>query len=178
MSEPGLASIVARLDRLEAEGAIRGVIADYMALCDHLSPDTPLDALGALFTRGAIWEGRGSRYAAAFGRHEGRDAIVAMLGGYADPPHFAFNAHYLASEAIIVGAGSATGRWMMLQASTYHSGASDLRSAELEIDFAVEDGLWRIAHFCTTNLFSRRVSDWNDAASIPVPTMSEGGHDA
>ena len=148
-----------------------------MALCDHLGPDTPLDALGGLFTRHAIWEGHGSRYAAAFGRHEGRVAIVAMLGGYADPPHFAFNAHYLASEAIIVEGESATGRWMMLQASTYQSGASDLRSAELAIDFAVEDRLWRIAHFRTTNLFSRRVSDWNDAVSIPVPNLSEGGHD-
>jgi len=174
MSAPDLAPLLARLDRLEAENAIRRVMADYMRLCDRLDADTPMDALGALFCRDALWEGRGSRYASAFGRHEGRAAIVAMLGRYrGPPPHFAFNAHYLASETIVVEGDRAVGRWMMLQASTYAAGTSDLRSAELEIDFALEDGRWRIAHFRTTNLFSRPVDRWDDPAPVPVPPSQD-----
>ncbi|CAN5155630.1 nuclear transport factor 2 family protein [soil metagenome] len=175
MSAPDLQTIIARLERLEAESAIRRVLADYMALCDRLDADTPMDELAALFTRDAVWEGRGSRYASAFGRHEGREAIVAMLGGYRDPPHFAFNAHYLASETIDVQGETAQGRWMMLQASTYATGASDLRSAQLDIGFALEGSRWRIAAFQTTNLFSRPVSRWDDPTPVPVP--ASGGQD-
>jgi hypothetical protein len=52
-------SIEQRLARLEAEGAIRFCIARYMALCDTLGPDTPMEELGALFTRDAVWAGKG-----------------------------------------------------------------------------------------------------------------------
>ena len=148
-----------------------------MALCDRLDAATPMDRLAALFCRDALWEGRGTRYAEALGRHVGREAIVAMLDRYREPPHFLFNAHYLASEAITVDGARANGRWMMLQCSTYRTGASDLRSAALDIDFAVEDGAWRIARFQTTNLFSRPVSRWDDPAPVPVPPV-QGGHDA
>jgi hypothetical protein len=137
-----------------------------------------MDRMAALFCTDASWEGRGARYAAAFGRHDGRAAIIAMLDSYRRPaPHFAFNAHYLTSEAITVDGDSAVGRWMMLQASTYASGASDLRSAELEIGFAVEDGCWRIARFQTSNLFSRPVTRWDDPAVVPVPKALGVEHD-
>jgi hypothetical protein len=145
----------------------------YFRLCDTLGPDTPFDELGRLFTHDAVWEGRG-RYRRAFGRHEGREAIVAMLAAYAVPPHFALNAHYLSSETIDVrGEDAATGSWMMLQVSTYHDGRSDLRSAALTLDFAVQDGAWRIARFVTENIFSRDVGPWNDEAPISVPEASE-----
>jgi hypothetical protein len=177
MNEAAPPAFVARLERLEAESAVRRLLAEYMALCDTLGPDTPMARLGALFCRDAVWEGRGARYAEALGRHVGRAAIVAMLGRYRDPPHFRFNAHYLASEAIAVAGARATGRWMMLQCSTYADGASDLRSAALELEFAIEDDAWRIARFATTNLFSRPVSRWDDPARIPVPPVQGGDHD-
>jgi hypothetical protein len=69
---------------------------------------------------------------------------------------------------------SAHGRWMMLQASTYANGASDLRSARLEVDFALEDGRWRIARFCTEALFARPVDAWDTASVVPVPPAQEG----
>jgi hypothetical protein len=62
---------------------------------------------------------------------------------------------------------------MMLQVSTYHDGRSDLRSAALTLDFAVQDGAWRIARFVTENIFSRDVGPWNDEAPISVPEASE-----
>lgn len=169
-----LAALRTELAALRAERAVRAVVMRYFRLCDTLGPETPLDALGACFTRDALWEGRG-RYRAAFGRHEGREAIVAMLASYAAPrAHFAMNAHFLSSEAIELdkiepGRDGAVGRWMMLQTSTYHDGRSDLRSAALTIHCAVEDGCWRIAHFITENIFSRDVDHWSDAAAISTP---------
>jgi hypothetical protein len=165
-----------RLALLEAEGAVRRTVATYFRICDTLGPRTPLDELGALFAHDAVWEG-GGRYKAAFGRHEGREAIVAMLASYAIPPHFALNAHYLSSEAIAVhDERTATGRWMMLQASTYRDGRSDFRSAALTIDLRHENGAWRIARFLTDNIFSRDIGPWNDEAEISVPqTQSEEG---
>lgn len=161
--------ILGRLARLEAADAVRRVAMRYFRLCDTLGSQTPFDELGALFTRDAVWEGRG-RYRKAFGRHEGRDAVVAMLSAYADPPHFVLNGHFLSSEDIAVaGEAAATGSWMMLQVSTYRDGRSDLRSAALTLDFIVEEGAWRITRFVTENIFSRDVGPWNDEAPISVP---------
>lgn len=171
-----LADLARRLTLLEAENDVRRLVATYFRLCDTLGPDTPMDELGALFTRGAIWEGRG-RYRKAFGRHDGREAIVAMLASYAQPPHFTLNGHYLSSEAIEVQSeGRATGRWMMLQVSTYRDGRSDFRSAALTIDCVHEEGAWRISRFVTENIFSRDVDPWNDEADISIPpsTAEEG----
>lgn len=163
-------AIMARLAALEAEASIRRVMTRYMELCDHLDEQTPMDELGDLFTHDAVWAGKGARYAEAFGGHEGRAAIVAMLDGYRRPkPHFALNAHFLCSESIAVNGVQAQGSWMMLQTSTYASGASDLRSARLEVEFRFEDGMWRIARFTTENIFSRPVSSWISHAEIPVP---------
>lgn len=164
------AEILARLDALEAESAVRRVMADYMRYCDQLDAGTPMDELGALFTRNAVWEGKGARYGAAFGRHEGRTSIVAMLDGYRAPkPHFALNAHFLTSESILVDGETAKGSWMMLQTSTYTAGASDLRAAQLDVAFAREDGRWRIAHFQTAALFRRPIDHWDSTAPVPVP---------
>lgn len=170
-----MATVEERLARFEAESAIRTVMARYMELCDELNCDTPMDELGALFTRDAVWTGVGARYSGAFGGHEGRDAIVAMLGKYRGPPaHFAMNAHFLCSETIKVDGSAAQGQWMMLQTSTYADGRSDLRSARLRVGFALEDGAWRISRFETENLFSRPVDRWDDPAPVPVPDEPTG----
>lgn len=165
-----IAALRSELARLRAEHDVRAVVMRYFRLCDTLGPDTPMAELGNCFTRDALWEGRG-RYKQAFGRHQGREAIVAMLGSYAVPvAHFAMNAHFLSSEAIVIeGPDAAVGQWSMLQTSTYRDGRSDLRSAALTIHCTVEDGFWRIAHFITENLFARDVDHWSDTAPISVP---------
>lgn len=173
-----LALLARRVALLEAEGSVRRVAMRYFRLCDTLGPETPLDELGGLFAKGAVWEGRG-RYHKAFGRHDGRDAIVAMLASYANPPHFALNAHYLSSEVIeLTDEDTATASWMMLQVSTYRDGRSDLRSAALTLAFTVEEGVWRIARFVTENIFSRDVGPWNDEVPISVPESSKSSHAA
>jgi hypothetical protein len=167
--------ILARLEVLEAESAIRRLVARYFAICDDLGPQTPFEELGDLFTPDALWEGRG-RYAKAFGCYEGREAIVAMIRSYCLPqPHFVMTGHFYGAEDIEVGGQAAKGRWMMLQTSDYRDGTSDFRAAKLTIRFACGAGRWRIAHFLTENIFSRQAERWNDEASIPVP---EGGSGA
>ena len=168
--EPIPAMVLARLDALEAEGAIRRVMAEYLRLCDRLDADTPMDVLGELFTEDAVWAGQGARYGVTYGSHDGRAAIVAMLAKYrGPPPHFALNAHFLASEAMSVDGAGATGSWVMLQTSTFADGASRLSAARLDVDFRAEASRWRIARFLTTNLFSRPVSGWDDPTPVPTP---------
>lgn len=166
-----LRQLEARLDRLESEGAIRACINRYMFLCDTLDARTPLDELAGLFAVDAVWEGIGEKYKGTFGRIEGREAIAAMMAKYmVEPAHFALNVHFLTSETICVHApDAATGSWVMLQTSTFASGASHLNAARLSIDFARQDGVWRMAHFRTENLFSRPVTAWNASAALPVP---------
>ncbi|GAA4217511.1 nuclear transport factor 2 family protein [Sagittula sp. NFXS13] len=169
-----LAPILARLDRLEAESACRRCLSDYMDICDRLDGDTDLGALGALFTTDAVWGGAGDRYAKDFGSHKGRDAIVAWLGAFCTtPPHFAMNAHFLSSEAITHTNTGLTGRWLMLQTPTFHDGQSFLMAARLEIDFAHEDGAWRMDRFSTRNLYARPVGDWNAPIQIPAPAAGK-----
>jgi SnoaL-like domain len=161
-------TLIARLGVLEAESAVRRVLARYFQYCDDLGPHTPLEALGDLFTQEALWEGKG-RYEEAFGRYVGRAAIVDMIGSYCTPPHFAMTAHFTSSESITVDGTNARGAWMMLQCSTYQDSRSDLRSAALTVGFEREGATWRISHFRTTNVFSRHVDHWNDTKIIPVP---------
>ena len=164
-----VAALSARLDALEAHAAIRAVMADYMRLCDRLDATTPMDELGALFTSDAVWEGTGARYGKAFGGHQGREAIVAMLDAYRRPPHFTMNAHFLTSEKIAVNGGAAQGQWMMLQTATYSSGTSDLRSARLTVSFQRQISRWQISRFQTENIFLRPIDHWDGAAALPVP---------
>lgn len=168
-------ALLARLATLEARDAIRQLMARYLELCDHLDGDTPMSELGALFTRDAVWMGKGPRYAAGFGRFCGRDAILGMMSSYCRPtPHFAINAHFLCSEAIRVEGLVAIGRWMMLQTSTYTGGRSDLRAARIEVSFAVEGDRWRIARFETENVFRRPVDRWDDPEPVLVPDKRGG----
>jgi hypothetical protein len=165
-----LAGLRERLERLESESAIRALVSTYFELCDRLDdPESPA-AIGALFTEDAQWGGAGARYGAAFGTHEGRAAIVAMLARYqGPPPHFTFNAHFLGSERITVDGDAARGYWLMLQTSSYATGTSDLRAARLDLTFGRSAAGWRIRRFETTNLFSRPVDRWDDPAPIPLP---------
>lgn len=168
-------ALLKRLEALEAESAIRRLVARYFQICDHLGPDTPLADLGDLFTEDARWEGKG-RYREAFGGYDGREAIVAMIASYCAPvPHFTMTGHFFSAEHVIAECKRGHGEWMMLQCSTYHDGTSDLRSACLKIDFRREGGIWRISRFSSENIFSRRVERWSDAETIPVPISASAG---
>jgi hypothetical protein len=151
-----LTMLTERLVALEAESAVRRTMARYMALCDVPSGALEGETLAALFSAGAIWEGIGPQYANKFGRLTGHAEILAMLTRYLPPaPHFAVNVHFLTSETIDVQGASATGRWIMLQASGYVDAPAELIAARLEVDFApAQSGhAWLITHFRTERLF-------------------------
>lgn len=162
--------IETRLRRFEVEHSVRACMNRYMVLCDGLNSKSPLDELAELFTANAIWEGVGERYSKSFGRKQGRPVLREMFSKYAvEPSHFALNVHFLTSELISFDEGLVMGSWVMLQTSTFTSGASHLNAAKLTVRFEEEGMKWRIAHFQTENLFSRPVAAWNDQAPLPVP---------
>ncbi|MFI8481444.1 nuclear transport factor 2 family protein [Pseudomonas sp. NPDC078700] len=152
-----LQDLTQRLAVLEAEGAIRRLLARYMDLCDVPHAPVQVEQLAALFTEDAVWEGVGAQAAKSFGRQQGRQAVTAFVASYLPPvEHFALNLHLLTSESIAVEQGgvTASGQWIMQQVCTYSQGGSELFSARLNIDFACVDGQWLIAHFRTCRLFN------------------------
>ena len=168
------ASLEARLQRFEDAEAIRACVTRYMTLCDKLDAATPLNQLLDCFTEDALWAGKGVRYGASFGGHQGREAIGAMFRRYmGTPPHFALNVHFLCSEQITPsGDDSAEAQWLMLQTSTFADGVSHLNTARLSLQMArCADGRWRIARFETENLFSRPVSHWQSDSALPLPSV-------
>ena len=172
-----LARLEARLRQHDDACAIRRCVTHYMALCDRLDAHTPLDELLGCFTEDAIWAGKGARYGQGFGSHQGRAAIGAMFRGYmGTPAHFALNVHFLTSEQITPrGDDLAEASWVMLQTSTFASGASHLNAAQLQLTMRRDtDGHWRIARFETENLFSRPVSHWQSDLALPVPASHTG----
>ncbi|NIF29742.1 nuclear transport factor 2 family protein [Pantoea sp. Tr-811] len=165
-----IAELRERLRRFESQQAMRVCINRYMALCDTLDATTPLEELAQLFTRDAVWEGKGAKYASSFGGYRGREAIRAMFATYMKTPaHFALNVHFLTSEVIEVDGHQGQATWVMLQTSTFSDGASHLNAARLTVRFELEEQQWRMAHFQTENLFSRPVTAWNSDAALPVP---------
>lgn len=164
-------SLLSRINRLESEAEIRRLISFYMHLCDDLNTTHVALQIGMLFTPNASWSGIGTLYSEKMGSYQGREAIVAMMKKYVTkPPHFKINVHYLSSEAIsIVNDNEATGRWKMLQVSTFNNGTSHLNGAELVIDFRKNNNEWLINRFTTKNMFSRPVDYWHSDAQLYIP---------
>ena len=67
-----------RVERLESERAIRGLVHRYAELCDaSYEPD----GLAELFTDDATWSSRTRDGSVDFGRYEGKEAIRAFFAG-------------------------------------------------------------------------------------------------
>ncbi|QMM53236.1 nuclear transport factor 2 family protein [Enterobacter sp. RHB15-C17] len=160
-----------RLQQLEDSQAARVCISDYMRLCDQLDSPETVQAIGALFTADACWEGLGEPYASRLGKHQGREAIITLMASYVrQPAHFAMNAHFLCSEALShTPDGELRGRWLMLQTSAFTAGGAHLNAAEICVTFARDANGMAMRHFTTRNLFSRPVDHWHAANALPVP---------
>ena len=166
--------ILRRLDALEAESAVRAVLARYVEICDDLPAHDLARDLGPLFTEDAVWAGKGDRYGDAFGGHRGRKAILAFLEGYRRPAHFRSNVHFLTSESVDVDGDTASGTWVMLQTPTFHDGQSFALAARLHVEFRRENDAWAISRFATTNLLGRSVDGpWSAPTPIPTPAHQD-----
>ena len=166
-----LEQMQAKLQRFEDEHSVRACMNRYMYLCDNLDAGFDLDPLMDLFTEDAVWQGKGKRYGATFGAHEGAEKIRAMFAKYTKPPaHFETNVHFLTSELIDVSGDQAQGSWVLLQTSTFSDGRSQLSSARLTVEFRREGSAWKMSHFQTESLFNRPVkTPWDQPADLPVP---------
>ena len=175
--EATVAALAHRVAVLEAEAEIRRIQARYMFLCDTPIPEFGLsegkariDAIMALYTEDAVWEGVGEYYEGQFGRAEGAAAIRKHFEGFWSPdrkPALLLNCHYLTSEQIHVDGDSADGQWVHMQPWLFDDGTALLRSSRLNNAFRREpDGQWKITRTRTENVFVAPLPD-NFASAFP-----------
>jgi hypothetical protein len=143
-------ALLARLDALESQDAVRRLKAAYMQGLD----DRLRGAVADLFWEDAVWEGLPERTpegaapgGAPGGRIEGRAAIARSFDDAAG--WMSFTAHHLTTEDIRVEGDRAVGRWKLLQACT--AGPADGGTAFWQFgvytdDFERRDGVWKFAH--------------------------------
>ncbi|TWS21563.1 nuclear transport factor 2 family protein [Tsukamurella asaccharolytica] len=173
-----------RVERLESEAEIRRLQARYMFLCDTPCPEfgitddaARIDAILALYTPDAVWEGVGEYYDGQFGRAEGAGAIrrhFERFWGEKSDPTLVLNAHYLTSEQIHVRDDEADGQWIHMQPWLFSDGTGLLRSSRLNNAFRRIDGRWYISRTRTENVFiaplpDRFASDYPSASVLLRP---------
>lgn len=152
---------IAIFHRLCAESDIRRLLSRYMRLCDVPLPDARMSEeqrvqeIAFLFCEDGIWEGVGEYYENQFGRLQGRDRIADHFRQFfsAQEPRLVFNCHYLTTENIEVRATLAEGLWVQFQPWIHEDGTSLLRSSRLRCMFRIVDGVWKISHYRTENVF-------------------------
>lgn len=130
-------AMAATIERLAAMEDIRTLKARYSLHCDR---GYEADALAALFTKDAVWDG-GAR-----GRFEGRAAIRAFFERASGS--FPFAAHLVTNPVIEVDGDRAHGSWRMLMPCIIKENGveiSAIQVAEYEETYLRQDGRWLIA---------------------------------
>jgi hypothetical protein len=125
-----------RLGVLEAERAIRALMAAYIAARDRGGAG---GEIAALFVPEGIWEGTGPS-AAQLGSYRGSAAIAERFSGDLPP-----TLHLLGGERIRVDGDRATGRWSYL-APAVLDGEGAWMAGFYDNDFVCRDGRWLFAH--------------------------------
>jgi hypothetical protein len=133
---PAVDDVGRRLGVLEAERAIRALMAAYLAARDRGSAG---GEIAAMFAPDGIWEGIGG-YAAQLGRHRGVPAIAERFSGDLPP-----TLHLLGGEHIRVDGDRARGRWTYL-APAVLDGEAAWMAGIYDNDFIRQDGRWLFAH--------------------------------
>ncbi|KXF54541.1 hypothetical protein AXA44_41180 [Rhodococcus sp. SC4] len=130
------------------------VLTRYLELCDVPRPPAVTGRLDDLFTPDAVWEGVGPLYTEKFGQTTGAEAIATMLSAHL-PPHgnFLSNVHLLHQGTTTLDGDEVDGRWLMQQLSRFHSGATELVVARLNVTFRIDGSRARISRFRTERVF-------------------------
>jgi ketosteroid isomerase-like protein len=125
-----------RIRALEDIERIKDLKARYAAACDN---NYDADAIAALFTEDAIWDG------GALGKAEGRERIRRFFRRA--PEFFPFAIHNVMNPDIEVEGDRATGRWYLLQPATRADGNRAVWLAAVYNDeYARVGGQWRFKH--------------------------------
>ena len=125
-----------RLRVLEDIEEIRKLKARYAAACDD---NYDADAIAALFTEDAIWDG------GSLGRADGRAAIHKFFSRAAE--FFPFAIHNVMNPIIEVEGDRATAQWYLLQPATMAKGNQAVwLAAVYHDDYVRHDGRWMFKH--------------------------------
>ncbi len=142
-----VAALRQRVDELEAFQAIQNLKSRYGALADRRytrkGPKSEAeiaeaaDALVALFTSDAVWDG-----GATLGVAEGHDAIRARFLS----PTLQFSWHYFVKPEIRIDGDTATGTWDILAPCTMPDGTAMWMSGVEHDRYRRERGVWLHTH--------------------------------
>ena len=139
----------ARIRRLEDIEAIRQLKHRYANLCDE---DYPPDALAALFTEDAVWDG------GMLGKPEGRAAIRKFFAACSKTVSFAV--HHVVNPIIEVDGDSATGSWVLWQPIVFTKGdRAAWLVARYHDRYVRVNGEWRFKH---VRVETRALSPYED----------------
>jgi ketosteroid isomerase-like protein len=125
-----------RIRAIEDIERIKELKARYAAACDN---NYDADAIAALFTEDAVWDG------GALGKAEGRERIRRFFRHA--PEFFPFAIHNVMNPDIEVEGDRATGRWYLLQPATRADGNRAVWLAAVYNDEYVRvGGQWLFKH--------------------------------
>jgi ketosteroid isomerase-like protein len=130
-----------RMQLVEDIEAIKNLKYQYCHYCDA---NYDADAIAALYTEDAIWEGGG------IGRFEGREAIRTFFKGASKS--FKFAIHSVMNPIINVQGDRATGEWKLFQPCTVDGRAVWL-SGVYSDDYVRTGGKWLFKHLRVKILF-------------------------
>jgi hypothetical protein len=157
-----LASVLARLDRLESVRAIEGLMVSYMTAADA-KVDKGIK-IARLFTEDGRWESVGPHGNPGWAA-EGRAALVTKFDRNVDRMPFA--AHFVTNPEITLDGDRARGQFMYFQACTYRGDQPLWIAGSYDNDFRRVDGEWLIDHLRVHNFFTTPF----DQGWVKVPHM-------
>jgi hypothetical protein len=146
---------------LQAEADIRRIMGRYNMLCDVPLPEQGHDlesrigVILELFSDDATWEGVGGAHEQQFGKSVGREQLTQHFRRFFGPgdKKMVLNVHYLTSEQIHVYGEDADGQWVHFQPWVFDDGSSFLRSSRTNNNFKLVNGVWKMSHYRTENIF-------------------------
>lgn len=138
-------NVLSRLEALESAGAIRRLMAEYLATRDFAEEKG--QHIASLFVPDGIWEGAGL-FAPILGSHAGREAIEQR---FSQPMPFSF--HLAGCESISVIGDAAVGRWVFLQPSVINGQAMWV-AGRYDNEFVRVNGQWKFKHIRVEGIFS------------------------
>lgn len=161
-----LAAVKARLDRIEAVEAIGKLVAIYARGAD-LKNDAAI--MGRLHHEHAVWEANG------FGRFEGRDAILAAVGGIARDK-ILWCVHYMVAPLIDINPDGRTAKcsWYLWELAKIRGDDGVVRDSWIagyyDSSLSLADTGWGFEHVrLDVRLISPVGVPWDPAAAGAAP---------